>query len=214
MLKLLKTVEKRANQLCWSPRGDYIVLSGLRSYNGALEFYNVNDLETMAVTEHHAAKHLIWDPSGRYVATFASSWEQVSFMSSENGYCIWTFYGKLLQKVNKEKFYELVWRPRPPPLLSDEKIQEIKKNLRSYQKKYTQEESRRKGELKKQRQMRRDQLRKSFDEYLAKKQVEFEEDEAERKKIYGRTLSLSGDITEYEIREFEQVVETRIEILD
>jgi len=191
------------------------VLSGLgRNFNGALEFYNVNDLETMATAEHHAAKHLIWDPSGRYVATFASSWEQVSFLSSDNGYCIWTFYGKLLQQVNKEKFYELVWRPRPPSLLSDEKLQDIKKNLRSYQKKYTQEESRRKGELKKQKQLRRDQLKNAFDTYLAKKQAEFEEAEAERKKLYGRTLSLSGDIAEYNVQEFEQIVETRVEILD
>ena len=47
---LLKTLEKRqASHLFWAPQGGFILLAGLRSADGGhLEFFNVNDLETMA----------------------------------------------------------------------------------------------------------------------------------------------------------------------
>jgi len=101
-LKHLKTLEKRpASHLFWSPRGDFIVLAGLRNHNGVLEFYNVNDMETFASSDHSAATELEWDPTGRYVTTYASAWRH----QLENGYCIWSFSGKLLSKVLKDKFF-------------------------------------------------------------------------------------------------------------
>ncbi len=50
----------------------------------------------------------------------------------DNAYWLWTFQGKCLQKHSKEKFCQLLWRPRPPTLLSPEQIREIKKNLKKY----------------------------------------------------------------------------------
>jgi translation initiation factor 3 subunit B len=35
--------------------------------NGQLEFYNVDDLETMNNAEHFCATDVEWDPTGRYV---------------------------------------------------------------------------------------------------------------------------------------------------
>jgi translation initiation factor 3 subunit B len=35
--------------------------------NGQLEFYNVDDLETMTNAEHFCATDVEWDPTGRYV---------------------------------------------------------------------------------------------------------------------------------------------------
>ena len=66
---------KSANFLYWSPKGQFIVLAGLRGFNGILEFWNTKDaIEMMANGEHFSCTHVEWDPSGRYVTTSASHW--------------------------------------------------------------------------------------------------------------------------------------------
>ena len=57
-----------------------------------------------------------------------SSWKT----SVDNGYWIWTFQGRILKRVNLTAFNQLLWRPRPPTLLTAEQIKEIKKNLKKY----------------------------------------------------------------------------------
>ena len=52
----------------------------------------------------------------------------------ENGYKIWDFKGTLLREEQIERFKQLVWRPRPPTLLSKEEQKKIRKNLREYSK--------------------------------------------------------------------------------
>lgn len=48
------------------------------------------------------------------------------------GYWIWSFQGKILKRVNLDKFAQILWRPRPPTLHSEDKQKEIKKNLKKY----------------------------------------------------------------------------------
>lgn len=50
----------------------------------------------------------------------------------ESGYALWDFKGAELQKHNQDKFKQLLWRPRPPTLLSKEDQKRIRKNLRDY----------------------------------------------------------------------------------
>jgi hypothetical protein len=45
----------------------------------------------------------------------------VTHHQSENGYNIWSFQGKLLHTHRESKFYQFLWRPRHPSLLSKEK---------------------------------------------------------------------------------------------
>ncbi|KAL2319420.1 hypothetical protein Fmac_028389 [Flemingia macrophylla] len=40
-----------------------------KDFNRQLEFYNVDELETMATNEHFMATDIEWDPTGRYDAT-------------------------------------------------------------------------------------------------------------------------------------------------
>lgn len=35
---------------------------------------------------------------------------------------MWSFQGRLLRKQNVDRICQLLWRPRPPSLLSDEQI--------------------------------------------------------------------------------------------
>jgi len=208
-LKHLKTLEKRpASHLFWSPRGDFIVLAGLRpaSYKGMLEFYHVKDMETLATGDHSSATELEWDPTGRFVTTCASAWRH----QLENGYCIWSFSGKLLSKILKDKLYQFTWRPRPPSLLTEDQIKEIQKNFKNYSKKYSLEESKRKTEAKKERQVKREKLRQDFLDYIQTKKKEFEEDEEKRKKL--KIPILGEEESDYTLQNYEEILESYVEV--
>ncbi|KAI7751847.1 hypothetical protein M8C21_011255 [Ambrosia artemisiifolia] len=151
--KLTTLKQKQANALFWSPGGRFIILAGLKGFNGQLEFYNVDELVTIATAEHFMATNVEWDPTGRYVATAVTSVHEM-----ENGFNIWTLNGKLLYHIPKEHFFQyhikmsipesyndekhvqFAWRPRPASLLSPEKEEEILKNLKKYSKKYEMED--------------------------------------------------------------------------
>jgi len=137
VVKHLKTLERKpVNFLYWSPKGQFIVLAGLRGFNGQLEFWNTKEMEMMANGEHFACTHVEWDPTGRFVTT------SVSYMlyQLETGYQIWSFTGKPLYKHQQDKFYMFLWRPRPPTLLSKEQVAKIKKNLKQYSAEFTKQD--------------------------------------------------------------------------
>lgn len=124
----------------------------LCSMNGALAFVDTSDCTLMNIAEHYMASDVEWDPTGRYVVTSVSWWSHkvcaaprktffphllvgerrsifnlflhLFFFCSQvdNAYWLWTFQGRLLQKNNKDRFCQLLWRPRPPTLLSVEQI--------------------------------------------------------------------------------------------
>ncbi|KAI3936147.1 hypothetical protein MKX01_021427 [Papaver californicum] len=176
--KLTTFKGKNANALYWSPSGRFILLAGLRHLNGQLEFYNVDELETMTTGEHFMATEIEWDPTGRYVATAVTSIHEM-----ENGFNIWSFNGKLLYRHSRDHFYQFLWRPRPPSFLTAEKEEEIAKNLKKYSKKYEIEDQDVRscknhgnlGEEKLERQHLRDGEASDDEEEYEAKEVEVEE---------------------------------------
>eukprot|EP00913_Durusdinium_trenchii_P013626 g12795.t1 len=76
-----------------------------------------------AADEHFMLTDVQWDPSSRYVITAA-------------GFAIWTFQGRVLHRQQKEKLWQIAWRPHPPCLLSQAKQSSIRKNVKQYSKKY------------------------------------------------------------------------------
>ena len=54
----------------------------------------------------------------------------------ENGYHLYSFSGDLLADCPTEKFKQLLWRPRPPTLLSKEEQRNVRRNLREYSKEF------------------------------------------------------------------------------
>jgi translation initiation factor 3 subunit B len=63
---LLKKYERKtANHLFWAPTGQFVVLAGLRSMNGCLEFVDTGDFTTMGTGEHFMCTDVEWDPTGR-----------------------------------------------------------------------------------------------------------------------------------------------------
>ena len=54
------------------------------------------------------------------------------FWQADTGFTLTTFQGKVIRRERIERFGNLVWRPRPPCLLSHTQIKQIKKDLKKY----------------------------------------------------------------------------------
>ncbi|PSS11950.1 Eukaryotic translation initiation factor 3 subunit B like [Actinidia chinensis var. chinensis] len=194
--KLITLKGKQANALFWSPAGRYIILAGLKGFNGQLEFYNVDELETMGAAEHFSATDIEWDPTGRYVATSVTSVHEM-----ENGFNIWSFNGKLLYRIMKDHFFQFLWRPRPPSFLSPEKEEEIFKNLKKYSKKYEAEDQDVSLLLSEQDREKRRRLKDEWDSWVNNWKKWHEGDRSERQRL--RDGEASDEEEEYEAKEVE-----------
>ncbi|KAI1335958.1 eukaryotic translation initiation factor 3 [Xylariaceae sp. FL0016] len=153
--KHLRTLEKKnSNAIYWSPRGRFVVVATVANQQSSdLDFYDLDfegekpesdkdltaNLQLMNTADHYGVTDIQWDPSGRFVATWASVWKH----TMENGYHIYDFRGEQLREEPTEKFRQWAWRPRPATLLSKEEQKAIRKNLREYSKTFEQEDAER-----------------------------------------------------------------------
>lgn len=210
--KLLKRHEnKSANSLSWSPHGNDIVLASLRSsvaYD--LEFYRVDMKKVVSKHEQFGLSDIEWDPTGRYVITSSSMWHRSK--GGDHGFCIWDFKGDLLFKQSIDKFKQLLWRPRPPSLLSAAQKKTIKKNLRQYSKEFDQEDFAQRDAATAKRRIER---KKAFENwYTWRKTVE--QDLQKERRSLGNPDQTIADQAETELVEewIEQVYEETEEIID
>ncbi|KAI0034279.1 translation initiation factor eIF-3b [Vararia minispora EC-137] len=156
--KLLRTLSSRTtNTIRWSPRGRHVVLATVGSMaKSELDFwdldFNTDDLgrregqkevdwgsgiQQLGVADHYGVTDVEWDPSGRYLATAASSWTH----RLENGYAVWDFRGLEIEKHLLDFFKQFLWRPRPPSLLTKDQKRQIRKNLREYSRTFEEEDA-------------------------------------------------------------------------
>jgi len=130
---------KAVSHIFWSPMGKNVVLAGLGSSgNGQLEFFNAEELQTMNFAEHFMCSSVSWDPSGRFVASSVLSLGGKNQM--DNGVTIWSFSGREIYRVPRDCLHQFQWRPRPPTLLSNKEEKKIMKELRTFSKKYEEED--------------------------------------------------------------------------
>ncbi|XP_058950716.2 eukaryotic translation initiation factor 3 subunit B-like [Pocillopora verrucosa] len=176
-VSLLKTFDKKqVNSIFWSPNGQFCILAGLRNMNGVLEFYDTSDVVCMNQAEHFMATDVEWDPTGRYVATSVSWWAH----KVDNGYYIWSFQGKLLQRHALDQFCQLLWRPRPPSLLSEDDMKNIKKDIKKFQRMFEIKDRMSQSRASKELIERRRRKMKDFQGYRQKKNNEFAQQKAQR----------------------------------
>lgn len=45
-----------------------------------------------------------------------------NYQQVDNAYWLWSFQGKILKQQTVDKFCQLLWRPRPPSLLTTQDI--------------------------------------------------------------------------------------------
>ncbi|KAF6844602.1 eukaryotic translation initiation factor 3 [Colletotrichum musicola] len=150
--KHLRTLDKKnSNAIYWSPRGRFVLIATVHnSQSSDLDFYDLDfegekpenekdltaNLQLMNTGDHYMVTDVEWDPSGRFVATWASLWKH----GMENGYHLYDFKGDLLREEPVEKFKQWAWRPRPATLLTKEEQKQIRKNLREYSRTFEQED--------------------------------------------------------------------------
>eukprot|EP00894_Picocystis_sp_ML_P000156 jgi/Pico_ML_1/50673/g1841.t1 len=175
--------------------------------NGQLEFFNVDDMETMATAEHFMCNYVNWDPTGRFVATSVTSENQM-----ENGYQVWSFNGKLLTRQVKDRFYQFLWRPHPPSLLSEDDLLRVKKDLKKYIKKYEAEDEAFKLAMDENVMSERKALLEKWNAWLDKKIKVREEEKSLRAELRGYASDEEEEGEETEI-EIEEIIDVREEIM-
>ncbi|KAF7535159.1 hypothetical protein G7054_g5620 [Neopestalotiopsis clavispora] len=153
--KHLRTMDKKNhNSIFWSPKGRFVVIATIANQQSSdLDFYDLDfegekpenekdltaNLQHMNTADHYGITDLQWDPSGRYVASWASVWKH----TMENGYHVYDFKGAVLREEPVDKFKQWAWRPRPATLLTKEEQKQIRKNLREYSKVFDVEDAER-----------------------------------------------------------------------
>lgn len=103
---------------------------------------------------------------------------------------MWSFQGRILKRVNLNQFTQFMWRPRPPRLLSKEKIKEIKKNIKKYSSKFESEDRLRLTRASKEQKEKRRALLKEFDEYRAKRVAQYNEQKPRRLELRKSKLKI------------------------
>ncbi|KAK8730659.1 hypothetical protein OTU49_007860, partial [Cherax quadricarinatus] len=209
----LKKLEKRpCNNLFWSPQGQFVVLAGLRNMSGALEFIDTKDFQVMMSTEHFMATDIEWDPTGRYVASCVSWWGH----KVDNAYWLWSFQGKILKRQTVDKFCQLLWRPRPPSLLTAQDIKDIKKNMKKYTASFEVQDKMRYSKASREIIEKRQKQMLTFTEYRQKMIEKFEDDKEQRLCLRGGqdTDTLTSNENDFEEETVEFLVKKETVIVD
>ncbi|KAJ1327445.1 translation initiation factor 3 subunit B [Microdochium nivale] len=153
--KHLRTLDKKnSNSIYWSPKGRFVVIATIANTQSSdLDFFDLDFdgekpegekdltacLQLLNTADHYGITDLQWDPSGRFIASWASAWKH----SMENGYHLYDFRGEQLREELVEKFKQWLWRPRPASLLTKDEQKQVRKTLREYSKVFEQEDAER-----------------------------------------------------------------------
>jgi translation initiation factor 3 subunit B len=147
-LTLLFQLSRACNMISWSPAGGVVVIANKQSDSAIFDLHDVDSNVTMATRKHERCGEIAWDPSGRMLASATVRKVDPNVRGHvKDGYIIYTFQGKMLVQVRKEKLYQFAWRPRPRDLLSPEERKKIIKNLKKYEKIFEKEDRAKKLEL-------------------------------------------------------------------
>jgi translation initiation factor 3 subunit B len=207
-VKELKSMDRKSlTDLFWSPTGRFIVLAGMKNYQGDMEFFDVDELATIKTAEHFHATDVEWDPSGRYVLTSSSFLKN----PGENGVIVWDFSGEILLKKNLIKMKLALWRPRPPTLLTKEEMKQIRKNLADYSKKFEDIDAKMSGDVSKKIQEERERIINEWKEWRLAAEKQHEAESADRAAMRGTEENPVYSENEDENEEIEEWVEEVIE---
>lgn len=175
---LLFTVNDRTiNTLHWSPRGEFMVFAGLQINSGYLEFFDVERRKSLGTTSHDVATNLLWDPSGRLVATIKTQPLSGNISTRDtvgNGYTLWTFQGTRVYEAIKPKMFQFIWRPRMENLLTDEETKDVGRNLRRFIGKYLDEDQQRRKRKELLARLRKRKALDDFRAFIAERNAEYE----------------------------------------
>lgn len=112
-----------------------------------------NKMEILHKDEHFMLTDVSWDPSSRFLITAVTQPMENSMggfkYSMEAGYSLWTFQGRKLHQCQKEKLWQVSWRPHPPSLLTKGRQEHIRKNIKQFSRRYDASDDQAKDALRK-----------------------------------------------------------------
>ncbi|UMM16766.1 hypothetical protein L5515_013638 [Caenorhabditis briggsae] len=117
------------NEVQFAPKGGWLAVLAKVSAGGNVYFIDTSLAEAKRtnVIEHPLFNKGYWDPTGRYFVTCSTLGGRAG---ADLGYRIFTFQGRELCRKNLDRLAQFKWRPRPPVKLSEQKQNEIRKNLK------------------------------------------------------------------------------------
>ena len=116
--------------------------------------------------------------------------------------------------ATKDKFFQFLWRPRPPTLLSKEKQRDIEKNLRQYAVKYRKQDLARRKVAWDAFVAKRRQERDAWHNSRQQRAAERDAEKAARAKLRGGVTSDDEEIWDEVEEEVEELLEEEVEVID
>jgi translation initiation factor 3 subunit B len=147
---LFSTKDLSCNNISWSPSGEVCAIVFYAPDVCTFHLYDVENNVLLATRKHDRGNRLVWDPSGRLVASCTISalkQDRVVRGHPDDGFILYTFQGNLVAQIRKEKLYQFEWRPRPADLMTAEEKKKVIKNLKKYEKVFEKEDKARKQVL-------------------------------------------------------------------
>jgi translation initiation factor 3 subunit B len=182
--RLLGTINNRPVTSChWSPAGRNVVLAALDGNAGNLEFFNVDDMATLRTQQHFLCNNIKWDQTGRFVCSWVDDNRDM-----EHGYVMWSFTGEMLYRNRYNTFFDFAWRPRPPCQLQPETERQIMKNLRTYAKRYDEQDEQLMAAADTEQMRARQRKRMEWEAFLEAKEEWEKEQQAALEQFLGHPL--------------------------
>lgn len=214
-LKKMFTLEKKVcNQIHWSPKGRFVLLATIGSGSGDLEFYDVSDPEKkgepdqVGAEAHFLCSDVQWDPSGRFVATSVTYWRN----RKDNGYVIWSLYGKELVNTAVDKLYQFVWRPRPASLLTASEEKKARKDLKNLRERYEKEDKEMRANVSSGNAARRKQLRETYEKFRAQAEARLAAEAERRRELLASVETSEEDAYETIVEVVEEIISVKTTI--
>jgi len=116
------------------------------------------------------------------------------------------------KKINSERFCQLLWRPRPKTILPEDKLKEIKKNLKQYSAIFDEKDKSALTKASREILDKRRKLMEDFNEYRAKRAREIEQIRSELARLRGEEENDSDfyeETIEYLIKEDKKEIDNK-----
>lgn len=124
-----------------------------------------------------------WDPTGRYFVTASLANNRL-----DPSYRIYTFQGRELFRKSIDTITRFKWRPRPPVNLPEQKIREIRRNIKAISQRFEEEDRREQLKISKDQQEKRKEIMDRFSHLRSAHKQRWEQNKEERRKLRGNLL--------------------------
>ncbi|OMJ87160.1 hypothetical protein SteCoe_11159 [Stentor coeruleus] len=184
---LIGEKDTQITEILWAPQGNQVVLYTKEKHK--IVFYSIGEKGISDVEErtYSNLNYLEWDPSGRYliVARAVELKSNQSLMGT--GYIIYNGQGETVCQFPMEKFYQILWRPRPKFILPKEAHTKLINEYEHLTKKYAEQDREIKRKSKQEKLRKENEKKSEFLALLQKNREVWVKTAEERKVLYGRS---------------------------